>query len=124
MRCPKCASAMEKADHEGIEIERCTVCRGLFFDMFELDDLKKLQGSEALDPGEAALGKNLNKVDDYPCPKCSNPMIKMVDRRQRHIWYEACSQCFGIFLDAGEFKDLKALELSDLFKAARAPKRG
>jgi 4a-hydroxytetrahydrobiopterin dehydratase len=31
----------------------------------------------------------------------------MVDAKQPHLWYEACTECYGIFFDAGEFKDFK-----------------
>ena len=50
-------------------------------------------------------------------------MIKMVDEKQRHIWYENCSSCNGSFFDAGEFKDLSNLKISDFFKDLAAPER-
>jgi Zn-finger nucleic acid-binding protein len=34
-------------------------------------------------------------------------MIRMVDRHQPHIWYESCPVCFGIYMDAGEFREQK-----------------
>ena len=42
MQCPKCSAAMEKVVHEGIEVDRCTGCGGLWFDMLEHEDLKAL----------------------------------------------------------------------------------
>ncbi len=32
-------------------------------------------------------------------------MIKMIDRSQYHIEFESCRHCYGVFFDAGEFKD-------------------
>ena len=43
-------------------------------------------------------------------------MSRMVDRVQRHIWFEKCDTCEGTFFDAGEFLDLSRLTVSDLFK--------
>jgi len=39
LKCPKCGSDM-KAEHlEGIEVDRCTVCEGVYFDHGELEAL-------------------------------------------------------------------------------------
>jgi len=43
-------------------------------------------------------------------------MIRMVDSEQPHIWFEACKTCNGVFLDAGEFTDLKERTLLDRLK--------
>ena len=42
---------------------------------------------------------------------------------QPHIWYEACKSCDGVFLDAGEFADLKEHTLLDRLKDLFAPER-
>ena len=42
MQCPKCAQAMEKVKFQDVEIDRCINCGGMWFDMLELEDLKKL----------------------------------------------------------------------------------
>ena len=42
-------------------------------------------------------------------------MIRMVDRTQAHGWLESCPVCFGSFLDAGEFRDLTAHSIADVF---------
>jgi Zn-finger nucleic acid-binding protein len=44
MECPKCLSKMKVIDFQGIEIDRCTDCFGMFFDHREEEDLKTLQG--------------------------------------------------------------------------------
>lgn len=38
-RCPKCGNEMLVKHIEGIEIEQCSTCQGLFFDRGELDEL-------------------------------------------------------------------------------------
>jgi Zn-finger nucleic acid-binding protein len=37
----------------------------------------------------------------------SSKMIRMVDIDQHCIWYEKCPACYGVWLDAGEFKNFK-----------------
>ena len=39
MRCPKCGHELKSEDLEGIEIDRCTFCEGIFMDAGELEDL-------------------------------------------------------------------------------------
>lgn len=104
---------MEAVEFNGIEIERCIQCNGMWFDMLEHEQLKKMKGSEVIDIGSKAIGKEYNDVDRINCPKCSSPMLRMVDKDQHHIWYEACPYCYGVFFDAGEFRDYKKETLLD-----------
>lgn len=39
LKCPKCGNDMKVEKLEDIEIERCTVCSGIFFDHGELESL-------------------------------------------------------------------------------------
>ena len=60
---------------------------------------------------------------ELQCPVCDTQMIRMVDPVQRHIWFEACTACNGVFLDAGEFRDLKQHTLLDHLKDLFTPER-
>src|ERR671919_902553 len=37
MRCPKCGHAMNEEELEGVSVDRCSHCEGLYFDAGELD---------------------------------------------------------------------------------------
>lgn len=39
MKCPKCGHDLKTENLDGIEIDRCTFCEGVFFDAGELDQL-------------------------------------------------------------------------------------
>lgn len=39
MKCPKCGHDLKEEDLQGIKIDRCTHCEGVFFDAGELDQL-------------------------------------------------------------------------------------
>ena len=116
MKCPKCAAKMQQVGFEGIFVERCVNCRGLWFDMLEHEHMAAIEGSEAIDIGSDELGERFNEIDDIRCPHCSSPMLKMVDVRQPHIWYEGCPSCYGVFFDAGEFRDYKEKTILDFFR--------
>jgi Zn-finger nucleic acid-binding protein len=80
--------------------------------------------SEAIDSGDVHIGHKMNKITAINCPKCNQPMVEKVDVDQHHIHFEACENCKGIYLDAGEFKDLKNYNLMDYLRGLfhRTPK--
>lgn len=115
MKCPKCQGEFEKISFSNIEVERCTSCLGLWFDMLEKEDLMKIEGSEAIDIGDEQVSSRNSQVRDIDCPSCGQAMIPMVDKTQFHIKYEACPTCYGTFFDAGEFRDLKEFTVLERF---------
>lgn len=123
MICPKCNNPMEKVEYESIEVDRCQNCKGIWFDMLEHEHLKEIEGSESIDIGDPHVPKEFNEMKRVECPVCHTPMIGMVDRRQPHIWYESCATCYGVFFDAGEFKDFKEKTVMDFFKDLFAKER-
>lgn len=123
LQCPKCQGTLESVVYSNIEVDRCTSCQGIWFDSQEAQELKKVQGSESIDTGDAATGKKFDSVEDINCPKCQTKMTKMVDIDQPHIRYEKCPVCYGIWFDAGEFKDYKEETISDIFKGIFSQER-
>jgi Zn-finger nucleic acid-binding protein len=123
MRCPKCRSDMEQIEVDGVQVDRCTTCRGLWFDPGEIELLRNRKAAAALDIGLVATGKAQNAIDHYRCPRCGGEMVRMVDPQQTHIWYEQCASCHGSYFDAGEFTDLVTVSISDFFKRFTTPER-
>ena len=116
MDCPKCGSALESVNYASVEVDRCSNCSGIWFDAMEREELKSAQGSEAIDVGDPDVGKQYNDVDRIDCPVCHTRMVRMVDVKQPHIWYESCPVCYGAFFDAGEFRDYKEENLMDVVR--------
>jgi len=115
MECPKCFGELESVTYGDIEFERCDACGGLWFDLFEKEDLLKIKGSESIDIGDEQVAEMYKDIRSIDCPKCHQRMIPMVDKDQFHIKYESCQNCFGTFFDAGEFRDLKEFTVLDRF---------
>ncbi len=115
MICPKCQSDMQTLSTPDAEIDRCSQCNGLWFDMLEHTDVQAI--AKQIDIGDAATGEKFNKIDKINCPLCVNsPLIRMVEAGQAHIWFESCPRCFGRFYDAGEFRDAAEFSIGDFFK--------
>ena len=117
-KCPKCGGDFElKNVDEGIDVEQCNKCYGLFVPPGTTQKLLAIWGPDTnVDTGAEALGKKFDSVDDIDCPKCKVKMDKIEDHSQPHIWLESCSVCGSTFYDAGELTDLKETTLSDFFK--------
>ena len=45
MTCPKCQGQMRSYERNGINVDQCTECRGLFLDRGELEHLVQAEGS-------------------------------------------------------------------------------
>jgi len=62
--CPKCQSKMRSVERNGVTIERCKGCSGLFLDRDELDHLlaaeARFLGIEPVDPAQVAP-----RITDY-----------------------------------------------------------
>lgn len=108
MECPKCAGELLKRTYgRSVFVYRCNECFGLFCKPEILVEMKQEAMSELLDSGNPRVGKQFNDREAGVCPECKATMEKKRDPRQAHITYEECTQCSGIFFDAGEFSDWK-----------------
>jgi Zn-finger nucleic acid-binding protein len=123
MRCPKCRADMEPVEYEGTEVDRCTICHGIWFDAGEIEILKDKKAAAAIDIGDEKIGKQSSAIDRYDCPRCGGAMVRVIDPVQNHIWYETCGGCNGSYLDAGELRDLSTRSISDFFKSLATPER-
>jgi hypothetical protein len=97
-----------------ITVKRCTGCCGLFCKWQTLQQLRGEWISDAvLDKGSAAVGAKNNAMRNISCPDCGATMEHAQDSEQTHITLDICTDCDGVFLDAGELTDMKSVTLMD-----------
>ena len=48
--CPKCGGSMRTVDRNGIHIEQCLYCRGVFLDFGELENITQLEARFVASP--------------------------------------------------------------------------
>ena len=106
MYCPKCNHIMSKITFETITVDRCTNCKGIWFDHKEIEQLQRLKGADIIDSGQEKKGKAFDTIKEISCPKCHISMLQNQDPDKDNLSYETCSKCQGIFLDAGEYKKI------------------
>lgn len=64
MECPKCNFPVEKITFSNIEVDRCSSCKGIWFDLPEYGNLKSIKGSEVIDSGDPFIAMEYNKLDN------------------------------------------------------------
>ncbi|MFI5631692.1 zf-TFIIB domain-containing protein [Streptomyces sp. NPDC051664] len=50
MQCPKCHAQMQTYNRNGIQIEQCSGCRGIFLDYGELESLTRIEAQWTQQP--------------------------------------------------------------------------
>ena len=115
LKCPKCSAEMEKVHFEQFVVDRCTACKGLWFGMLEREHLSELKNAEDIDTG-AVDPRQRDEKKTVKCPECHAQLIRMVDHQKPGIHFESCPVCYGVFYDAGEFREYKAHYVIDFFR--------
>ena len=118
LHCPKCTAVMDKVLFLDIIVDRCTACRGLWFDALEEEHLAAIKGSEVIDVGIASHPATtpVTHKAKLNCPVCHTPMIDMVDHRHPNVRFESCTVCYGVFFDRGEFRESKEHHIFETFR--------
>jgi Zn-finger nucleic acid-binding protein len=106
---------MEKVHFHRFVVDRCTGCKGLWMAAGDRENLAVVRNAESIDIGPRHV-EDRNERVKIDCPECHTRMIRMVDHEQPHIWYESCPVCYGVFHDAGEFRDYKSHTVVDFFR--------
>ena len=107
MRCPKCASeAPGFHTHEGVVVNFCRGCSGLWFDHGELS----LYGETERDvPNLEALLPHA-QVTAYVCPHCPHRrLVELPYLAGEEVLIDWCPACHGAWLDAREIVKVEHL---------------
>ena len=107
MNCPKCLTELATLDVDGLEVDSCPSCQGIWFDNDELRQGKDLS-DENLVWMDFEIWKKTDCFKLQPgihCPKCALMMGSML-YGDTHVTIEHCSKCRGVWLDEGEFEHI------------------
>ncbi|HCP48057.1 MAG TPA: hypothetical protein DIU15_18605 [Deltaproteobacteria bacterium] len=106
MNCPKCPQSPLRNEHwEGVDLDRCLVCGGLFLDPGELEGmLTSFSGGWADDSRYSAIS-NQQDMQLGSCPRCTTIMTPYLS--PRNIRLDRCGSCGGLFLDQGELAAMR-----------------
>jgi len=80
LTCPKCGGQMRSYERNGVTIDQCTECRGVFLDRGELE---RLIDAEAAYDGQADVGGPPEPYDDEDPRYAGRPDDRYGGRRRR-----------------------------------------
>ena len=108
MNCPNCHSrSMDREVFDGIEIDRCRKCHGLWLDALELEGLASAKPSALISDDARFQANHQPEGSRMNCPKCGGTyLIKLNSRLRPGTIIDSCTVCFGNWLDAGELARL------------------
>jgi len=104
--CVKCSSVLDRASFQGLEVDLCPECGGLWLDRGEITRAARLPENELTRLRAQLQGSSgpppVPTENKAPCPACDGQLSE-VTLGTVHVDY--CSSCHGIFLDRGELED-------------------
>ncbi|MFT5482382.1 MAG: Zn-finger nucleic acid-binding protein [Halieaceae bacterium] len=118
MICPKCNCEMKEIEAKLFSALKCTGCAGIWFRDGSHELARSIADAGDIDSNPDQENAGYNDIRDIDCPECHKKTIKMIDRAQLHIEFEACTYCRGVFFDCGEFKDLTEFTFAERIKQA------
>lgn len=101
--CPACGNTMSVYAHNGVEIDECGTCCGLWFDHQELEALASMT-----DLPERLYRRRPNPPQTRPrgtrpCPRCARTLTVTPIQG---VQVDLCAGCKGMFLDQGDLNTL------------------
>jgi uncharacterized protein len=129
-RCGKCGGPFNALFLDGLIVDRCASCRGVWLDASEIE--RMIGGTAEQD--RIAAGEKLKRapLDRLvgSCPTCKIGLVPL-DVPDQPAAFEVCTRCFGMWFDRGELRllhDRQVLkwlraQLDQLKKTHRASSR-
>ena len=106
MKCPNCSAELEQKARDGVEMEVCPACQGMWLSRQELAELE----DEVFDFGDDEKGSLMlgSTPSTRKCPQCGN-LMKAFEYRFYDLEMDFCEQQHGYWLEADEDKRVLAL---------------
>ncbi len=102
LMCPKCKKKTLSYFNtsEGVVVDFCEKCSGIWFDKNELAHYIEL----SMDIPEITRMKKSARKTDLLCPGCEGTLEELPFSTKTNILVDRCEKCGGIFFDSGELK--------------------
>ncbi|MBP1628989.1 MAG: hypothetical protein H6Q00_3464 [Holophagaceae bacterium] len=120
--CPKCGRKLLEFSYQTLRLDQCSGCDGIWLDPGELEVVERLrpeaifsleledkwararEEEAGLSPGEL---EERRRQAHMRCPGCGAHLAEAEDRG---IHVDRCTQCGGVWLDAGELDRVAGTE--------------
>lgn len=109
MKCPIDNNELQEIAEKGFSYNQCPKCKGIWMRMRALNTL-----FEQIDPdAEVSLPRaddiihRKQRVDTNKVDKCPNDAMPLYERKLGKVTLDFCHYCDSVWLDPGEFEELK-----------------
>lgn len=118
MECPGCQYDMSEHELDGVMIDECKRCGGVWLDAGEAEELVK----KAPTPREALQKKKLEllrqwqvaalnpRETDRGCPRCPAPLMRVNYKDIPGLQIDKCKDDCGMYLDKGELEKVRLID--------------
>jgi len=116
MNCPRCHVATQLRDHDGVQVNECTSCSGMFLHRGELNKIAApTQGDLEFSTLHEESFHHADRFEPIACPDCHKDAMQKVEFNiYTGIVLDYCSACEGFWLDGAELErindEVKALD--------------
>jgi len=118
MRCPSCNEPAIALELNGVEIDRCPACAGIWLDEEEIVWLAQRSAAASRPLSGTLLKGAAGPAGKRRCPRCNRPMRQEV---LSSVELDRCPAGHGIWFDSGEVETfLAAAHQGDSAAAAAA----
>lgn len=109
--CPKCDVALILLEFNGVELDFCDRCEGLWLDNGEIEQIVERTGGRAAQPflGFVEAGEQEEiDIKTYLCPRCDQALKEIVrpDADGEPLRIDRCPVGDGVWFDKGELQHL------------------
>ena len=105
MNCPRCGKGMREMFQQGVMLDFCPNCKGLWMDGGEINYFVQDPEMVSAKLKEPLIGQELSELK---CPRCQKHMVKggLIDAS---LEVDHCESCDGLWFDPGELAQLSKL---------------
>ncbi len=118
--CPECGEPLIVLELDGIEIDYCPGCGGVWLDHGELSEIARRSGVEPGGMTDELYGIKATKRGKGRCPRCNLRLKSIVIKGDNEITLDRCPREHGIYFDRGEIQAVAGACAASADKAAEA----
>ena len=102
--CPECNEPMVVFELDGVEVDRCLQCEGVWLDAGEIDWIADLAGARQGRLSEILLGAKGPRAGKRRCPRCRQKLRAARMPGEASVEIDRCPRGDGLWFDRGELE--------------------
>jgi uncharacterized protein len=118
VKCAGCEAGMQEFVLDGVTIDRCDRCGGVWLDAGEADDLvkKEPEGKDAMRAVKYELLRKWKVAASEPrptertCPRCDEHLARVNYKDVPGVQVDKCPKDCGLYLDRGELEKIRLID--------------